>query len=348
MWFDEGSVFLRTFQSSSELPEASRDATDSRSAIASSATAVATPRNGDGEEGDENEEGQFLGGVPPRPLHVIRPPRLFSGGGCRGWQPRTGRGGFVLAGDELVAAAECHWDDPSVRQPLLVRNLLGGAWRVLRWLPGDYKPVLAAEGNLLAVGLEGSFDRMDTSILDVRSGGTEARFVLPEGELAFASPERLVLSMPQLLSSPELHGLERWSGPFELALYSTQGRRIGSLGSAREPPLVSGMHIVAEEDDTVFVRSLTGGARRPVVGFDAPARELDALAFRWPALVVVEATSKPLLSSEIQCWSGDYAPPGKPFLGIFDLARSEPFAPAPALVHVEPSKPLTDCGPPPR
>jgi hypothetical protein len=31
--------------------------------------------------------------------------------------------------------------------------------------------------------------------------------------------------------------------------------------------------------------------------------------------------------------------------GVFDLACSEPFVPAPALVHVEPSEPLTDCGP---
>jgi hypothetical protein len=35
--------------------------------------------------------------------------------------------------------------------------------------------------------------------------------------------------------------------------------------------------------------------------------------------------------------------------GISDLAQNEPFVPEPALAHVEPSKPLKDCGPwPPR
>jgi len=111
------------------------------------------------------------------------------------------------------------------------------------------------------------------------------------------------------------------------------------------------MHLVTleypEGQQTVSVCGVTGGAPKAVIGFNPQARALVTLAFRWPALVVVETTSAPLLPSEVHCWSGEYGPASKPCLEIFDLARSEPFVPAPALVHMEPSKPLTDCGPPP-
>jgi hypothetical protein len=89
------------------------------------------------------------------------------------------------------------------------------------------------------------------------------------------------------------------------------------------------------------------GATKPVIGFNSSARSLVALAFRWPVLAVVETMSAPLLPSEVHCWSGEYGPPSKPFLGIFDLARNKPFVPPPALVHVQPSEPLTGCGPAP-
>ena len=36
-----------------------------------------------------------------------------------------------------------------------------------------------------------------------------------------------------------------------------------------------------------------------------------------------------------------------PFLGLFDLARPRPFAPAPAPVHVQPNPLLGNCGSPP-
>ncbi len=94
------------------------------------------------------------------------------------------------------------------------------------------------------------------------------------------------------------------------------------------------------------IRCVCLGGGRFGIGFNQ-GRELITLAFRWPALVVVETTSAPLLPSEVHCWSGEFGPASKPFLGIFDLARSEPFVPAPALVHVPPSKPLTNCGPAP-
>ena len=85
------------------------------------------------------------------------------------------------------------------------------------------------------------------------------------------------------------------------------------------------------EYQTVSVRPLAGGAPRDaprrVIGFNSPARALVALAFRWPAVAVIETTSAPRLPSEIHCGTGEYKPPGKPFLQVFDLARSEPFLP---------------------
>jgi hypothetical protein len=343
VWFDEGPVFLKGFTSGSVRLGAINAPDERLSHMTSSATAVAALR--------EEENAGFVGGVPPSPLVPIAQPKLVSGGGCKGWQPGTESvRDFVVAGDNLVAAGECHWDAVSVREPLFVKSLRGGRWRVLRWLAGDSEPVLAAEGNLVAVGVQFSSTSMEVSILDVRNGHTKARLDLPDGYLAFASRDRLVLSVPV---RPYDHEILLPGGPsfgdYHLALYSTRGRHLAELGSAQEPPLVSGMHLVTDEEggQTVSVRSLTGGAPRAVIGFNSPARSLLALAFRWPALVVVETTSTPLLPSEVLCWSGDYGPASKPFLGIFDLARSEPSVPAPALVHVEPSKPLTDCGPAP-
>ena len=291
-----------------------------------------------------------------RQLEAVRQsgPKGFRAGGCRGWLPG---GDFVVAGDDLVATGECEWDDASVREPLFVRSLRGGRWRVLRWLAvdslgeggGHYNvpPVLSAEGDLVAVGVQFSSARMEVSILDVRGGRLAARFDLPDGYLAFASRERLVLSIPAPLWPEDVaFPLGEWSGPFHLALYSTRGRRIAGLGSAQELPLVSGMHLVIDEESIVSVRRVAGGAPQRVVAFNE-ARESIALAFRWPALVVVEATRVPLLPSEVHCWSGDYGPAGTPFLGVFDLARSAPFVPGPSLVHAEPTEPLTDCGSPP-
>ncbi len=337
VWFDDGPILLDGFKSGSTRLGAI-DAQDERlPRIASSATAVAVL-------GGDEENVEFLGGVPPSRLVPIAQPKLVRGGGCRGW---LAGGDFVVAGDDLVAAGECQWDDPSVRQPLFIRSLRGGRWRVLRWLAGESDPILAAEGNLVAVGVQFSSAKMEVSILDVRSRRIQARFNLPDGHLGFASRDRLVLSVPAPSSPKEVDfPLSEWSGPFHLALYSTRGGRIAGLGSAQEPPLVSGMHLVTHEGQTVSVRSVTGGAAKAVIGFDA-GRELVTLAFRWPALVVVQTTSAPLLPSEVHCWSGDYGPASKPFLGIFDLAHSEPFVPAPTLVHAGPSEPLTGCGPAP-
>ena len=349
MWFDDGTIFFKGFRAGSvRLGPIKKNEIGPRAPLASSASAVAATA------GEGAGVGAFLGGVPPSPLAAIAPPKLMGGGGCKGWLPG---GDFVVAGDDLVAAGECQWDDYSVRQPLYIRSLRGGRWRVLRWLAVDslptgnglysnVPPVLAADGDLVAVGVQFSSARMGVSILDVRDGRTAARFNLPDGHMAFASRDRLVLSVP-VLPSPEDHEFPLSSADlYRLALYSTRGHHIAELGAAKEPPLVSGMHLVTDEEGTVSVRSVAGGAPEPVASFNE-AREQLALAFRWPALVVVEATNTALLPSEVRCWGGDYRRAGPPFLAVFDLARPQPFVLAPALVQVVANPPLTNCGPPP-
>jgi hypothetical protein len=270
VWFDDGPVFLKGVAGSTLLGTVRGE--DRRSPrIASSASAVAV-RVGEGnvrvrEEhlrlGEEpaGEETEFLGGVPPGPVVAIAQPKPVGGGGCEGWVP--GGEAFVVAEDDLVAAGECEEDEPQERQPLFVRSLRGGRWRVLRWLPGDSEPMmLAAEGDLVAVGLAisrtFSSAEMHVSILNVRNLRTQARFDVPYGHLAFASRDRLVLSVAT-------HNQDSQIGPsstgYSLALYSTRGRRFAALGSAEEPPLVSDMHMVSEENQTVSVRSVTAAHR---------------------------------------------------------------------------------------
>jgi hypothetical protein len=72
---------------------------------------------------------------------------------------------------------------------------------VLRWLTGEYEPVLAAEGPLLAVGVQHSLAQMGVSILDLHDGQVHAHFTLPDGYLSFASRDRLVLSSPKTWST---------------------------------------------------------------------------------------------------------------------------------------------------
>jgi hypothetical protein len=270
VWFDNGPVFLKGFTSGTVRLGAINAQDERLPHMASSATAVALLK---GEEENAGEEGEFLGGVPPSPLAPIAQPKLVSGGGCKGWLPG---GDFVVAEDDLVAAGDCRRDDVPVRQPLFIRSLRGGRWRVLRWLASrESEPVLTAEGNLVAVGVQFPLANMAVSILDVRNGRTEARFNLPDGYLAFASRNRLVLSIggrPRL--SAGAGASERASaGTYRLALYSTRGRRIAELGSAQEPPLVSGMHLVTDEGQTVSVRTVMGGAPRAVIGFNPPGRD---------------------------------------------------------------------------
>jgi hypothetical protein len=260
--------------------------------------------------------------------------------------------------DELVVVGQCFWDDHFSRRPLFVRNLREGRWHILRWIAGEDEPILAAEGPRLAVGVQRPPMQMAVSIVDMQSKRSLAHFTLPDGELSFASPDRLVLYFP-VRREPDDVCFPLFQGQaceHRIGLYSVNGRRIVDLGPAEHAPLVSHMYLLTREyhegppgnGDYLSIRDLagTGSAPRLVVGFDSPARTLEAFAFHWPALAVVESTGVPRLPSEIHCWSGDYNP-GKPYLQIFDLARNEPPLPPPPFVQVQPSEPLTNCGQPP-
>lgn len=343
VWFDAGPVFFEPFRGGRMRLGPARQQVFTQGSVTSSASALAT--GGGQTRSAEEERPRLLAGIPPAPFQSIRYPPLFARAGCRGWEPG---GTKVLAGDDLVAAGKCFWDDRFSRQPLFVRNLHGRRWHVLRWLTGEYEPVLAAEGSLLAIGVQHSLAQMDVSILDLRGDRLRAHFTLPDGYLSFASRDRLVLSSP-VLHEPDgvCFPLTEPCQPYRVALYSTRGRHIAELGTLPEPPLVSDMHLLIDEENsgtreyqTLSVRDLAGGrsgeapsdTRKRIIGFNSPARALVALAFRWPALAVIETTSAPLLPSEITCWSGEYKPAGNPFLQIFDLARHEPFLPAPPIV----------------
>jgi hypothetical protein len=306
-WFDEGPAFFDGYRSPiARLGTFTLMRNRAQESVAASASAVAALRY----------QGGFVGGRPPAPLGPIAQPQPVSDGECIGW------------------------------------------------LPGDRSPILAAYGDLLAIGQQRSLARMEVSILDLPNGRTVARFGLPDGYLSFASSERLVVSVPTELwpeeqsfpLGPQVEG--RHNSPvarlYRLELYSTRGHYIREVGSADEErslpeALISQGHLISEEltgEETVLsVRSLAGGAARPVIAFDSPARELLTLGFRWPTLAVVESTSTPLLASELTCFTGYYHAASKPSLQIFDLARAEPFAPPPPLAHFEAAVLPKNCPP---
>ena len=282
-----------------------------------------------------------MASVLPRRLSAIAQPPRLNGSGCTWWEPSEP---YVVVDDDLVATGACQEiKERPAREPLFIRNLRGGRWKVLRWLTGTSAPQFATEGPLLAIGAQSVDERMTISILDLATGATQPSFHTPLGQLAFASPQRLVLEIPERATATQPS--ER-SQAVSLRLYSRRGNYLADLGPMTEP-LISDMHIVTHEEGTLSLRSIAGGPSRSIVGFNPPARELDAFAFRWPDLVVSETTSTPLLPSEVRCWSGSYAPSSEPFLATFDLARVEPFDAPPVTVHVEPAAPLTHCGPAP-
>ncbi len=318
-----------------------------------------------------DQEGEvFAGGVPPGRLASIQEPsRTVLGGECPDWLPATED--FIVAGDELIDAGACQGDDSfgeaeeTTSQPLFVRNVRGGDWHVLRWLRGHYEPILAAEGNRLAIGVQATRG-MRVTILDLGTGHVVARFDTPDGDLSFASNRRLVLSVQERRRRIERKttrsaaeprprrarpvlteaqpGPAAHEPPYRIELYSLTGRRLAALGTAPEPPLVSHMHVLEERSveggSVVAVRGLLGGPSRRLIGFnESPVRKLEAFAIRWPAVAVLETTSAPLSPREVTCHSGRYHDPGEPFVSIFDLARREPFVPPPAP---EPLPPLPD------
>ena len=299
------------------------------------------------------------GGVPPERLSPIIKSRS-RGGRCSGWRPETfGISNFVVAREELVLAATgCA--SARAPQPLFAKNLRGGRWRVLRWLPSPAPPILAAEGSLIAVGVQRSLAAMDVLVLDIRGGSTRAHFAMPDGYLAFAAPNRLVVSVPTSRTFPittDLKGagpLPFVEGPYHLALYSVRGHRLASLGTTDEQhPLISAMHLVTvnydsqTRTDKLSVRALPGGPTSDIIGFNGPGRRLIASALRWPLLALIETTSAALPNGQFNCGYGPYGPPSAPTLVTFDFAHRAPFR-APPPRHQARTQQTPATRPPPR
>jgi hypothetical protein len=359
VWVDEQRILFQGFWSGSAMLGRIEGFV---STLASSDNAVAVL-------GDGPREG-FAAAVPPGRLAPIEQiDEGVRGGECSSWVPMTGSSQpseFAVAGDELIDRGECQGEpgqqETATRQPLFVRNVHGGKWHVLRWLNGHHPPILATEGSLLAIGVQLSRANMRVTILDLATGHLVARFDAPDGFLSFASNHRLVLSVPLPLQAEPRTGLPpaaaaatpaprvRRLAPYRIELYSLSGRRLADLGTAAQPPLVSHMHVVTYESVeghlVLAVRNLLGTKSRRLIGFNEPARRLLGLAFRWPAVAVVETTSAPLSQSEVTCQSREYHPPSKPFLAIFDVARSEPYVPPPPSAHLTP--PPGNCPPLPK
>lgn len=354
VWVDRDRVLLKGFRSgSTTLGDLDEEGFSGSPALASSDNAVAMSRLGPTSSGQGRG---FLAGIPPGRFARIPQPEPIAGGGCERWVPATGSASdFDVVGEELIAAGECEGEPDVVgeqgtatRQPLFVRGLRGGTWRVLLWLDGNSPPILAAEGSLLAVGVQVSLAKMRVVILDLAPGRVEGRFDSPDAYLSFASSKRLVLAVPTLFwseeaafpFSPQVGGHNQLGGPrsYRLELYSVRGRHLAELGASSQLPLVSHMHLLSQEPveggSVLAVRSVLGGEPKRVIGFKEPARSLVAEAFRWPAVVVVETTRAALSQSEVTCESGEYHAASEPFLGVFDVARSEPFVPPPPSAHL--------------
>lgn len=308
---------------------------------------------------------RFMGGIPPAPLSLLAPGRAVGKGECHQWRPELHSvANFVVAGDQLVIAAEptCGWPGSSP-QPVFAKDLRGGPWRVLRWISTDAPPILAADGNLVAIGVQRSLSSMDVRVLDVDTGVTRAHLRLPDGYLSFASSDRLVVSVPTFGSFPFYYRLEiqggsygggvgSLGGEYRMAMYTTGGRYVASLGTALRQPDVSAMRRVAvdydtqEETEDISAQRIPGGPARGVIGFDA-GRTLTAFAWRWPRLALVETASAALPDGQFNCRYGTYGPPSAPFLQIFDLARPGPFVPAPQAPPQPTAQQLfAACGPP--
>ena len=343
VWADDYRVLYQGFWSSSKVLGGVGE-TDPF--LSSSARAVVLAGRG-------SREALFSAALPPGRFGPIG--QIWAaqrGAGCE-WLPseEAARGGFVVVGEELVDGATCAeevtFQEQAPRQPLFARDLRGGEWHVLRWLKGRASPILAAEGDLLAVGVPSSAQRMRVLIFELPSTAPSAQFDAPAGYLGFASPVRLVISVLLPLRSREPKGVSfseaikrRIQRRYRTELYSLDGRRLAGLGTFGDPPLVSHMHLLSvdggEDESRLVVRSIPGGPSRPLVGFSEPVRTLAGFAFRWPGVAVVESTRVPRQQAEVTCTSGEYKPPGPRSLAILDLARAEPFLPAPPPAHLAP------------
>ena len=352
VWVDRGRVLFRAFWSPGAILGSVGTSSPTFASSGQSVALLGVPQGG------------FAAANPPARLEPVEHPyeesHRVEGGECTSWEPATSGiyNDFAVAQGELIDAGVCEEvnggfteEETATSQPLFIRKLRGGEWHVLRWIEGHYPPILATEGNLLAIGAQLSLATMRVTILDLATGRMVARFDTPDGFLAFASPRRLLLSVPlplppQERGAPVPLDARIESAPrrvrlpsYMLELYSLRGRRVAVLGRAPEVPLVSDMHILTEEPfesgQALAVRSVFGGSSRRLIGFNG-ARTLQALAFRWPAVAVVETTSAPLSQDEVTCQRREYHVPSAPFLAIFDLERSERFESAPPSAHLEP------------
>ena len=344
VWGDEGRVLFQGFGSGAVTLEGVKAPA---TVVASSGTAVAVLTG----------EGLRAGLPPGRLLRIGQIHERVRGGVCRArWSPAIAEesSDFVVAGNELVAAGVCgkHLEitgdsESTGRQPLFVRGIRGGSWRVLRWLRGQAPPVLASEGDLLTIGAQVAREKMEVTTLNLTTGLPVARFRSQDGYLKFASNRRLVVAVPGPCEPepPDVAPGSLTSLPYggcsayRAELYSLDGRPLADLGRIANPSLISHMHVLQHErlssgGSALVAHDLLDSESRRLIGFNVPARTLDALAFRWPAVAVVAYTEAPLSQSEVTCGSGEYHRLSGPFLSILDLARPEPFIPPPPLAQV--------------
>jgi hypothetical protein len=311
-------------------------------------------------------ENRFLGGIPPAPLATVAFGQKGGAHECPRWQPELHSvGNFVVAGDQLVAAAETTCGRRATSpQPVFVKNLRGGPWRVLRWLHGTAPPMLAADGSLVAIGAQRSPSSTAVRVVNVESGSTVAHANLPDGYLTFAAPDRLTDSIPTFGSFPFYFRLETVDGSFSgargslgggyrTALYTTAGRLVGTLGTEGTLTQTSASRQVevdynpSAETQTVVMKRIPGGETRDVIGMNPPARGLRGLAWRWPKLALIETTSTALPDGQFNCRYGTYGPPSAPFLETFNLAKHGTFVPPPPTPpQPTPQQFFAACGPP--
>jgi hypothetical protein len=232
VWADGYRVLYQGFSSSSNVLGGLRE---TEPTLSSSADAVVLSARG-------SARGLFSAALPPgrfRPIPQVWVPRR--GAGCE-WVPsgEAASGGFVVAGEELVNAATCAeeltFQEQAQKQPLFARDVRGGRWHVLRWIPGRASPVLAAEGSRLAVGISSSAQRMRVLVFDLPSARPIAQFDAPAGYLGFASPERLVISalVPRGSRAASAEKIRPIPRIYRAGLYSLGGRRLAALGTLED------------------------------------------------------------------------------------------------------------------
>jgi hypothetical protein len=316
--------------------------------------------------------------------------RLFSGGsnaapkavprgqsGC--WIAGAPADGafVVVAGDELISGPvwSCGSRPSRERQPIFWRKLTGGRWHVLTTVPGLWPPILAADGNVVAIGVQKAPSRMNVELISTAGRLVASPVSLPDGYLGLARPQRLVLSTPTQFRFPleprydagfgyvDYPGADTTSAAanntypithsaYSIAEYLAHGQLVRRLGTSDTQPLISDAVMIvsalsASGDETLMLRSLVNGKSRSLIAFSDPGRVLMNDAFTWPTLTLVETTSAALPDGQFSCTYGTYAPPTSPKLANLNVTRGS-FIPAPATPpQPTPAQRLAQCGPVP-